>query len=182
MFLKNKNFNRSFTWKQQSTFKAVDFNAPQVGSFVTLVQYFNINQLTMIRMPAVLLQWGNHSDRMRNVPEMLLCSFQRQFDLEDLHDCFFVRFIWWRLPLAAWQQEPLDSRNPEHPALEGLEGKTKCHVKTLAFNLKALHAACLCTFTFVLEKSLRIPTNSSSNIRVHSSSSTSAMLSLPPTR
>lgn len=182
MFLKNKNFNRSFTWKQQSMVKAVDFSAPQVGPFVTLVQYFNINQLTIIHMQAMLLQWGNHYDRMRNVPEMLLCSFQRQFELEDLHDSVFVGFIWWRLPLAARQQEPLDSRNPGHPALEGLEGKTKSHVKTLAFNLKALHPACLCTFTFVLGKSLKIPTNSSSNIRVHSSSSTSAMLSLPPTR
>lgn len=65
---------------------------------------------------------------------MLLRSFQRQFELEDLHDSFFVGFIWWRLPLAAWEQEPLDSRNPRHPALEGLEGKTKIHIKTLAFN------------------------------------------------
>lgn len=36
--------------------KAVDLSAPQVGSFVTLVQYFNINQLTMIHMQAMLLQ------------------------------------------------------------------------------------------------------------------------------
>lgn len=71
---------------------------------------------------------------MRNVPEMLLCSFQWQFELEDLHDSIFVGFIWLLLPLAARQQEPLDSRNPHHPALEGLEGKTKSHIKTQAFN------------------------------------------------
>lgn len=40
----------------------------------------------------------------------------------------------------------------------------------------------LSTLTFTLRKSPRIPGNLSSSISVHSSSSTSAMLSLPPTR
>lgn len=72
---------------------------------------------------------------------MLRCSFQRQFDLEDLHHSIFVGFIWWWPPFAARQQESLDSRNPHHPALEGLGGKTKRHIKTQAFNCGCLGIA-----------------------------------------
>lgn len=81
---------------------------------------------------------------------MLLCSFQWPFELEDLHDSIFVGFIWWWLPLAAWQQEPLNSRNPGHPALEGLEGKTKSHIKTLAFNHGCLDiASCMSLYIYL---------------------------------